>query len=419
MILEPFGGPGGWSTGLALLGRHDAVGVELDADACRTAVAAGHRRVRADVATFPLDHLAGRVEGLVMSPPCQAFSRAGKRLGLKDQPGLYAHLRLVARAGRWADCDPQDWHDPRSPLVLQVVRWVDALRPQWVACEQVPDVIPLWQAIARWMHGLGYGTAVGLLSAERFGVPQTRQRAFLIGRLGGSPHLPGATHQAYEPGRSARAQEPDLWGPGLLPWVSMADALGWGASRPARTVCGDRSPRWAYGAGKSSYATGWTLETEQRSDTAAGRVPITRDADQPAPTLVANARSWELRTNQVPGGTDDYQRRPADEPAPTVSGQVDWVADRPATAVCGDPRLAGPGHRDREGGQRQYDEQSVRVEVWQAGVLQSFPAWYPWQGTKQYRQVGDAVPPLLAAAVAGEVLGVDWRGRLWGLERAS
>lgn len=407
LILEPFGGPGGWSTGLALLGRRDAIGVELDPDACRTAVAAGHRRVRADVATFPLDHLAGRVEGMVMSPPCQAFSRAGKRLGLLDQPALYAHLRLVQRAGRWVDYDPDDWHDPRSPLVLQVVRWVDALRPAWVACEQVPDVLPLWQAVARWLRGLGYASAVGMRSAEQFGVPQTRQRAFLVAASDGRPvHLPAASHRAYQ---SAAPDGPDLFGDGPLPWVSMADALGWAADRP---------------------------ETEQRSDTAAGRVPVTREAGQPAPTLVANADRWEIhgsaqsnatvRAASEPAGTVNAAIRDQDQPAPTVhfgawSNKVDWVADRPATAVCGDPRLAGPGHRDREGGQRQYDEQAVRVEVWQAGVLQSFPADYPWQGTRtaQYRQVGDAVPPLLAAAVLGELLGVDWRHRLWGLEAAS
>lgn len=73
--------------------------------------------------------------------------------------------------------------------------------------------------------------------------------------------------------------------------------------------------------------------------------------------------------------------------------------------------FAGPGHRDREGGQRQYDEQAVWVDVWQAGVLQGFPADYPWRGTRtaQPRQVGDAVPPPLAAAVVGELLGIDWR----------
>ena len=79
MILEPFAGPGGTSTGLALTGRTDTVGVELDPDACSTAAAAGHARVRADVATFPLHHLAGRVEGLAISPPCTPWSRAGKR----------------------------------------------------------------------------------------------------------------------------------------------------------------------------------------------------------------------------------------------------------------------------------------------------------------------------------------------------
>lgn len=436
LILEPFGGPGGWSTGLALLDRRDAVGIDLDADACRTAVAAGHRRVRADVAAFPLGHLAGRVEGVVMSPPCQAFSRAGKRLGLADQPALFAHLRLVQQAGRWVPHDPADWHDPRSPLVLEVVRWVDALRPAWLVCEQVPDVLPFWQAVARWLRRLGYASAVGLRSSEQFGVPQTRLRAFLAAARDGRPvRLPSATHRAY---RSAAPEGPDLFGDGLLPWVSMADALGWGdgvsvdcaspfqvvpgfdaAVRPCRTLT-HKSRSWAIqtnqvpsGAGDyqrrddsdpSPTVSGqgcswaWTLETEQRADTAAGRVPITREHAEPAPTLVANADRWEIHGSPQ----DNATVRGGDELAPTVHfgagmNQVDWVA------------------------QRQYDAETVRVEVWQAGVLQSFPADYPWQGTRtaRFRQVGDAVPPLLAAAVAGEVLGVDWQRLLWGLERAS
>jgi DNA (cytosine-5)-methyltransferase 1 len=412
LVLEGFAGVGGWSTALAALGHTNAVGVELDPDACATATAAGHRRVRADVARFPLGHLAGRVDGAVMSPPCQSFSRAGARLGILDQPALYDHLTRVASAGRWVGYDPSGWHDPRSPLVLQPVRWVDQLRPRWVALEQVPDVLPFWEAVARWLRGLGYSTACGLLSAERFGVPQTRLRAFLVARNDGVPaRLPAATHQRYVPARRADEPADGLFDApareravhpadrGLLPWASMADALGIAADRPGRTVAGHRAPRWAYGTGPASYRTGWTLRSDART------VAPVRASDEPAGTVFGSRSgnaAWVMRTNQVPGGADGYQRRPAGEPSPTVSGQGrSWAVERPATAVCGDPRLAGPGHRDREGGQRQYDEHAVRVEVWQAGVLQGFPAGYPWRGTRtaQYRQVGDAVPPPLAAAV--------------------
>jgi DNA (cytosine-5)-methyltransferase 1 len=441
LILEGFAGPGGWSTGLALLGHTRTIGVELDPDACATAVAAGHRRIRADVATFPLHHLAGRVDGLIMSPPCQAWSRAGKRLGLRDQDRIHDHLTTVTDAGRWVDYSPDGWADPRSPLVLQVIRWVDQLRPVWVACEQVPDVLPFWHLVARWIRGLGYSTAAGMLSAEQFGVPQTRSRAFLVARRNGQPaRLPLPSHAQYVPAR--RPDEPaadGLFDPptrerivlpgdrGLLPWVSMADALGMDADHPARTVCGDRSPRWAYGAGTTSYATGWTLQTNQVPAGMDGTYQR-RSPQLPAPTVSGQGNSWMWTLTNVqdnatarglgePAGTvfcsrvgnlrwalrnntqDNAAQRPVDAPAPTMFfgarlNNVSWVADT---------------------------ERTERVAVWQAGVLQGFPPDYPWQGTKtaQYRQAGDAVPPPLAAAVLGELVDVDWRARLWADESAA
>lgn len=51
-----------------------------------------------------------------------------------------------------------------------------------------------------------------------------------------------------------------------------------------------------------------------------------------------------------------------------------------------------------------------RLEPWQAGILQTFPREYPWQGsrTSQFQQIADAVPPVMAAAVIGAATGVDW-----------
>ena len=49
------------------------------------------------------------------------------------------------------------------------------------------------------------------------------------------------------------------------------------------------------------------------------------------------------------------------------------------------------------------------MEAWEAGVLQSFRPDYPWQGarTRQYQQIGNAVPPRLAAHVIAEAIGLE------------
>lgn len=65
--LDDFAGPGGWDEGARMVGLR-TIGIEWDDHACRTAKAAGHDRIRADVAAYPSEPFAG-IPGYIASPP--------------------------------------------------------------------------------------------------------------------------------------------------------------------------------------------------------------------------------------------------------------------------------------------------------------------------------------------------------------
>lgn len=234
LILDLFAGPGGWSEGARALGLSE-IGVEWDAAACATRRAAGHLTIRADVSQYPTAPFVGRIAGLIASPPCTAFSVAGNGTGSAVINDLCEAVRDCA----WTAMRD---HPPTVWLPLEVGRWVDALRPEWVACEQVPPALPLWEAYVPWLRTLGYSVWCGVLNAADYGVPQTRKRAFLMGSRTRVAQPPEATH-----GREPQA---GLFGE-LLPWVSMAEALGWGmTARPYVTVAaGHRDPAFTGGTG--------------------------------------------------------------------------------------------------------------------------------------------------------------------------
>ncbi|MFJ3289943.1 DNA cytosine methyltransferase [Streptomyces sp. NPDC086669] len=373
MIVDLFRGPGGWSEGLRMLGLAD-IGLEWDTAAARTSHAAGHLGIQCDVAQYPTALFAGRITGLIASPPCQAWSRAGKRGGLEDQPLVTQTVHDLAHGRDNRTQVRAACKDERSLLAAEPMRWLYDLRPEWVCMEEVPDVLPLWKQYALYLQQWGYSTWCGILNAADYGVPQTRRRAILIASRVRAVTAPAPTH--------AKDPADDLFGDRLEPWVSMAEALGW--------------------------TEGLTVNTRGERKTPGGNE---FPADRPSWALTEKTRSWVLRSGQSIAGEGRAERQPH-EPAVTITGRADlcaWVHDRPATTVCATDRISPPGHRNRDaGGESQFaSPDTVRITVAEAAVLQSFRPDYPFQGTKskQFEQVGNAVPPLLAAHIVAVATG--------------
>ncbi|MFJ9033604.1 DNA cytosine methyltransferase [Streptomyces sp. NPDC102274] len=404
MILDLFAGPGGWSHALTVLGVPD-VGLEWDEWACKTRSAAGQLTIRTDVAQYPVWPFLGRTAGFIASPPCQAWSRAGKRLGLLDQPLVH---QAVADLAQGRDTRGQlvgACRDPRSLLAAEPMRYLHALHtvgePEWIAMEEVPDVLPLWRHYAAILRTWGFSAWAGILNAADYGVPQTRRRAILLASRTRTAAPPEPTH--------ARSPEPEtLFGPGRERWVSMAEALGWGATdRPVPTVCAGGGP----GGGPEPFPSGSRkILADARARGTWKQPPITQEIDhtsgderstQPGSQGTRGYRpagdhrwSWSLRSNNQAHATI----RSIEEPAGTLffghrANECVWIAE--------------PSH-DEDTEQSPAPE-SIRITAQEAGLLQTFPADYPWAGNKgqAFAQIGNAVPPRLAAHLLAPHLGTS------------
>ncbi len=129
--------------------------------------------------------------------------------------------------------------------------------------------------------------------------------------------------------------------------------------------------------------------------------------DEPAPTITGGHDTGDRKWIVATGANSMVTGRTADDLQPYERATTD-----PATTIACDPRVQPPGHKQNaDDPLGKFDgragENAVRVSVQEAAVLQSFPPDYPWQGNqgKQFEQVGNAVPPLLAAAVLQAVIG--------------
>jgi DNA (cytosine-5)-methyltransferase 1 len=182
-VLDLFSGCGGLSLGFTSSGFEIAAAVENDPDA-----AASHGRnfhpedpahgLARDITTttpeklvreLDLGRTAEAFDVIVGGPPCQAFARVGR-----------SKLREI-------DAHPEAFkHDPRARLYVDYLHYVEACSPLAVLVENVPDVLNhggqnVAEEICEVLEDKGYSCGYTLLNAAFYGVPQTRERMFLVG----------------------------------------------------------------------------------------------------------------------------------------------------------------------------------------------------------------------------------------------
>ena len=170
-VVDIFAGAGGFGEGFKQAGCDILACIEVDDWACDTLEAnmPGTPVHRRDITTITDEELAnyatGNVDVVIGGPPCQGFSFSGPK--------------------------EKDPNDPRNSLFLEFVRCVSVWKPNVFVMENVPGLLNRKTAeglrvvdvMRSEFEGLGYRVNTKLLRACDYGVPQIRQRLFVIGTL--------------------------------------------------------------------------------------------------------------------------------------------------------------------------------------------------------------------------------------------
>src|SRR5262249_47495560 len=141
-------------------------------------------------------------------PPCQAYARIGR-----------AKLREIAAHPRAFKIDP------RANLYLRYLHYIDRLKPLAILIENVPDILNygghnVVQEIVETLDDMGYTTRYSLITSAHHGVPQMRDRVYMIAlhkALGTVVRFPKATRRwdlppGYGGTRSVALRLIDLFG---------------------------------------------------------------------------------------------------------------------------------------------------------------------------------------------------------------
>jgi len=328
-----FAGAGGLDRGFVEAGLKPLWANDSDPDAVKTyRENIGDHAVCGDIQETRKDIPGCRPDLVIGGPPCQGFSVAGRM-----RPD-----------------------DPRSRHVWTFLELVQELQPQAFVMENVKSLAvntrwaELTASLKAFSEGVaGYTTDIWVLNASHYGVPQARERMFMVGIRGGTPRKPQTTSKTTPPTvRSALEELPALGRPGN-------DSLCTARVTPALKPVLRRSPF----AGMLFNGAGRPL-----------------NLDAPASTLPAS-----MGGNRTP----IVDQRELDGLA-----TKNWAIGYHRRLMEGKEPLARIPARMR------------RLTVEETAALQTFPPGWEFSGrqSSRYRQIGNAVPPKLALAVAKQVL---------------
>ena len=202
-VVDLFCGAGGTSCGVWQAGGDLVAGVDYDADALTTHAAnLPGEHIQHDLAEVEPSILPsgeGEIDWVHMSPPCQGFSQAkGER-------------------------DPDD---DRNQLVWAALDWVEHLQPAVVTMENVAGMASItdhfMETVVGGFRDAGYDAKWRVVNCADYGVPQTRERIFVVGVRADLP----APDRWYPRPTHAETRTTTLDGHVLAEWRTVRDAIG-------------------------------------------------------------------------------------------------------------------------------------------------------------------------------------------------